>query len=192
MGDKSIDQATGMETVGHEWDGIEELNTPLPRWWLWTFYASIVWAIAYTVFYPAWPLISRATAGTLNWSSHGQLDKELAADAARRAPLLKAIAATPIEELPNQPQLWQAAVEGGHAAFRNNCTQCHGTGAAGSKGYPNLNDDDWLWGGTLDDISQTITHGVRWSDDQDTRLNTMPAFGRTGVLDAAAISNVAD
>ncbi|URD60559.1 cytochrome-c oxidase, cbb3-type subunit III [Sphingomonas sp. KRR8] len=187
---KSIDQATGTETVGHEWDGIQELNTPLPRWWLWTFYASIVWAIAYTVAFPAWPLVSRATAGVLHWSSRGQLDQELAADAARKAPLLKAIAATPIEQLPGKPQLWQAAVEGGHAAFRNNCTQCHGTGAAGSKGYPNLNDDDWLWGGDLKAIQYTIANGVRNPDHPQTRTSQMPSFGRDGLLQPNEISDV--
>jgi cytochrome c oxidase cbb3-type subunit 3 len=187
---KSIDQATGTETVGHEWDGIEELNTPLPRWWLWTFYATIVWGIAYTIAYPAWPLVSSASAGVLNWSSRSELNQELAADAARKAPLLKAIAATPIEQLPAKPQLWQAAVEGGHAAFRNNCTQCHGTGAAGTTGYPNLNDDDWLWGGDLKALEYTIAHGVRNPQHDKTRASQMPAFGRDGLLQPGEIADV--
>jgi cytochrome c oxidase cbb3-type subunit III len=117
---KRIDQPTGTETVGHEWDGIEELNTPLPRWWLWTLYATIVWAIAYTIAYPAWPMISNATAGMLNWSSRGQLEEQLAADQAKRAPIMRAIAATPVEQLEGRPELMEAAVEGGRAAFRQN------------------------------------------------------------------------
>ena len=187
---KRIDEATNTETVGHEWDGIEELNTPLPRWWLWTFYATIVWGIAYTIAYPAWPMVSSASAGVLDWSSRGQLEQELADDSARKMPLLKAIAATPVEQLPARPQLWQAAVEGGHAAFRNNCTQCHGTGAAGTAGYPNLNDDDWLWGGDLKAIEYTIAHGVRNPEHEQTRASQMPAFGRDGLLQPSEIADV--
>jgi cytochrome c oxidase cbb3-type subunit 3 len=188
--DKRIDQPTGTETVGHEWDGIEELNTPLPRWWLWAFYATIVWAVAYTIAFPAWPLVSRATAGVLGWSSRGQLEQQLAADAAKRAPLISAIAATPIERLPDDPRLMQAAVEGGRAAFRVNCVQCHSSGAAGTKGYPNLNDDDWLWGGDLKAIHYTIEHGVRNPGHDATRTSQMPAFGRDGLLPDEQIDDV--
>src|SRR5262245_28812133 len=132
---KRIDQPTGTETVGHEWDGIEELNTPLPRWWLWMLYATIIWAIIYTIFYPAWPMIERATAGTLGWNSRAELQKELSEEQARKAPIMNALATTPVEQLAANPELLQAAVEGGRAAFRVNCVQCHGTGASGSKGY---------------------------------------------------------
>lgn len=187
---KRVDQATGTETVGHEWDGIEELNTPLPRWWLWTLYATIIWAIAYTVAYPAWPMISKATAGVLNWSSRGQLETELAADQARKAPLVNAIAASSLEQLGRNPELMQAAVEGGRAAFRVNCVQCHGTGAAGSKGYPNLNDDDWLWGGDINAIHYSIEHGIRNPDHDQTRMSQMPAFGRDGLLQPNEIDDL--
>ena len=187
---RRIDQPTGTETVGHEWDGIEELNTPLPRWWLWTLYATIVWAIAYTVAYPAWPMIRESTAGVLNWSSRGQLDKQLAAEQMRKAPIVNAIAATPIGELENDPRLMQAAVEGGRAAFRQNCVQCHGSGAAGSKGYPNLNDDDWLWGGDMASIHYSIEHGIRNPGGDKTRMSQMPAFGRDGLLQPAEIEDL--
>ena len=187
---KKIDEKTGTETVGHEWDGIEELNTPLPRWWVWTFYATIVWAILYTIMFPAWPMLSRATAGILGWSSRGQLEQQLAAEQARRAPIIRAIAATPVEQLPNNPQLMQAAIEGGRAAFRQNCVACHGSGATGSKGYPNLNDDDWLWGGDLKTIQYTITHGIRNPDHPQTRMSQMPAFGRDGLLQPAQIDDL--
>ena len=187
---KRIDQPTGTETVGHEWDGIEELNTPLPRWWLWAFYASIAWGLAYTIFYPAWPLINEATAGVLSWSSRGQLGQELAVEQARRAPIMRAIAATPIERLEDNPQVMQAAVEGGRAAFRQNCVQCHGSGAAGSAGYPNLNDDDWLWGGDLKAIHYSVEHGIRNPDHDQTRMSQMPAFGRDGLLQPAEIEDL--
>lgn len=187
---KRIDQPTGTETVGHEWDGIEELNTPLPRWWLWTLYATIIWGVAYTIAYPAWPLIGEATAGVLGWSSREQLDRELAAERARKAPILRAVAATPIEALPVNPQLMQAAVEGGRAAFRVNCVQCHGSGAAGSRGYPNLNDDEWLWGGDLKSIHYSIEHGIRSPGHDATRTSQMPAFGRDGLLQPAEIDDL--
>ena len=183
-----VDQPTGTEFVGHEWDGIEELNTPLPRWWLLTFYATIIWAIGYTVMFPAWPMISRATAGITGWTSHGQLADELQAQQAKRAPIIAAIAATPIEQLPAKPQLMNAATEGGRAAFKVNCVQCHGSGAAGSKGYPNLNDDDWLWGGDLKTIRYTLEHGIRNPDHAATRQSQMPAFA--GVLSEGDVAAV--
>jgi cytochrome c oxidase cbb3-type subunit 3 len=191
MGDPHIDEATGVETVGHEWDGIEELNNPLPRWWQWSFYACIVFAIGYAIVYPAIPLVHKGTAGTLGWTSRGQLADELKAEGGRRGPLLAALARTPIDELPRNPQLMQQAVAGGRAAFRVNCVQCHGAGAAGSLGYPNLNDDDWLWGGNLKEIEQTITHGIRQPGDAQTRTSLMPSFGRDGILKPDQIADVA-
>lgn len=188
---KRIDEATGTSTVGHEWDGIEELNTPLPRWWLWTFYLTIVWALGYVILFPAWPLIDDATKGLLGWSSRGQLEQELAADAKRRAPIVHSIAATDVAELPAKPQLMQAAVQGGGAAFRVHCVQCHGAGGAGVKKlYPSLTDDDWLWGGDLSAIQYTITHGIRNPDHDETRTSLMPAFGRDGILEPAQIADV--
>lgn len=188
--DKRIDAKTGTQFVGHEWDGIEELDTPMPRWWLWIFYGTILFAIAYTIAYPAWPMISGATRGALGWSSHGQLDRELAAERDRRAPIARALAATPIETLPDNPKLFAAAVEGGRSAFRLYCAACHGAGAAGSKGYPNLNDDDWLWGGDLATIEQTLKHGIRQPGDPATRQSMMPAFGRDGILTPAEIQDL--
>ncbi|ODT01591.1 MAG: cytochrome-c oxidase, cbb3-type subunit III [Erythrobacter sp. SCN 62-14] len=177
MANKRIDEPTGTETVGHEWDGIEELNTPLPRWWLWTFYATIAVAAVIVVLYPAIPMLERATKGTLGWTSRGQLAADMSAADMARQSIREQIAVTDIEQLPRSPELWQAAINGGAAAFRVNCVQCHGAGAAGSEGFPNLNNDDWLWGGTLTDIKQTITHGIRWEADDNTRISFMPAFG---------------
>jgi len=187
---RRIDEPTGTETVGHEWDGIEELNTPLPRWWLYTFYACIVFSAVYVVLYPAWPLIDKATAGTLGWSSRGDLAKEMSAANMARQGVFQQIAATDIEKLPGSPDLMQAAISGGAAAFKVNCVQCHGAGAAGYQefGYPNLNDDDWIWGGTLTDIEYTLQHGIRWDAAEQTRVNYMPAF--EGVFDKAQVSAV--
>lgn len=188
---KRIDQPTGTETVGHEWDGIEELNTPLPRWWLWTFYATIVFAIGYCVVYPTVPSANGSPGGTSGWSSRGQLQDELDARDVALKPVRLALADTDIAVLPSKPELMQQAIAGGAAAFKVYCVQCHGAGAAGSKGYPNLNDDDWLWGGDLATIEQTITDGVRQPDHAATRFSQMPAFGRDGILAAAQIEDVA-
>lgn len=188
---KTIDAATGTETVGHEWDGIEELDTPMPRWWLWTLYLTIVWGVVYVILYPAWPMVSQATEGVLGWSSRGQLAQEMERESERRAPILAALSQVPIERLPEDSELMRAAIAGGRAAFRVNCVQCHGAGAAGSEGYPNLNDDDWLWGGDLKAIEFTITHGARDHTNDETRFSLMPAFGRDGLLTPAQISDAA-
>lgn len=183
-----IDEPTGTETVGHEWDGIEELNTPLPRWWLITLYATIVWAIGYAVLFPAIPLLDHASAGWLGWSSRGEFDREAAAENARRAPLLKAIGEAPLTSLTKDGRLRSVAVEGGRAAFKVNCVQCHGSGAQGSRGFPNLNDDDWLWGGDIAAIHYTIENGIRNPDHPTTRMSQMPAFD--GALSAPEIRSL--
>jgi len=192
MADNKIDEASGVETVGHEWDGIEELNNPLPRWWLLTFYACILFSVAYIVVYPAIPLLSKASDGAWRWSSRGALAAEVAAADKARGPVMAALGATPIEDLPGNADLMAKAVAGGRAAFRVNCVQCHGAGAAGSKGYPNLNDDDWLWGGDLKTIETTITHGIRFAGNDQTRQSQMPSFGRDGILPPDQIGDVAD
>jgi cytochrome c oxidase cbb3-type subunit 3 len=170
--EKRVDDATGTNLVGHEWDGIEELDTPLPRWWVYLFAACVVFSAGYVVAYPAIP----DTDGLLGWSSHGQLDATLKAEMAARAPRVNAIAATPIEALESKPGLMRSAIEGGRAAFKVNCVQCHGSGAAGSQGYPNLNDDDWLWGGDIAAIQTTILHGIRYPGHDEARFSQMPAF----------------
>ena len=176
---KRIDEPTGTEFVGHEWDGIRELNTPLPRWWLWTFYATIAWAVVYVILYPAWPMVSKATEGALGWSSRGELAKEMSAAKIARQDKFERIAATDITKLSADPELHGLAIAGGASAFKQHCVQCHGAGAAGYEehGYPNLNDDDWIWGGDIAALEYTLTHGVRWEGSGETRANYMPAFG---------------
>lgn len=185
-----IDPATGTPFKGHEWDGIRELNTPLPRWWLWTFYACIVFAIGYVIAYPAIPLLDRATTGVLGWSSRGELKREVDAADAQRAAVRQQLAATPLDRIAPNSALMRSAIEGGRAAFKVNCVQCHGSGAAGSPGYPNLNDDDWLWGGSVTAIQQTLQHGIRYPGDSATRISAMPAFGRDGLLKPSEIQDV--
>jgi cytochrome c oxidase cbb3-type subunit 3 len=189
MADKNIDEATGVSTTGHEWDGIRELNNPMPRWWLWTFYATIVWALIYTIAYPAWPMLTTATKGWLGYSSRAAVREELNAADLLKADYRQAIAAKPLAEIVADEKLRTFAVAAGAAAFKVNCIQCHGTGAQGSAGFPNLNDDDWLWGGKVEDIHTTIVHGVRFAADPESRVSEMPKFA--DILKPEEISQVA-
>ena len=191
MTKKEIDKVTGTETTGHEWDGIKELNTPLPRWWLWTFYATIIWAIGYMIAYPSIPLLKASTPGLLGVTNRGNVAIEIAEARKAQAKYIKQIAAKPLAEIRKDPALFEFALAGGKAAFAVNCIQCHGAGAQGGPGYPNLNDDDWLWGGKLEDIHTTIAHGIRFAADEDTRTSDMPAFGADEVLEQKQISQVA-
>ncbi|MER8956336.1 cytochrome-c oxidase, cbb3-type subunit III [Mesorhizobium sp. M0833] len=177
MSDEHIDEISGVSTTGHEWDGIRELNNPLPRWWVVTFYITIVWAIGYTIAYPAWPLLHSATKGVLGYSSRNEVKNELTAAEAAKGKYVAAVESKSVSEIAADDGLREFAVAAGGAAFKVNCVQCHGSGAQGSKGFPNLNDDDWLWGGKAEQIQQTITHGIRFASDPDTRLSEMPAFG---------------
>lgn len=173
---KKIDEATGVETTGHSWDGIEELNNPLPRWWLWTFYGTIIWGVIYTILYPAWPLVDRATAGILGYSTRAQVAEEIAAFEEANAEIAARLASADLSTLTPDDPAYRYGVAGGAAVFRANCSQCHGAGAAGAKGYPNLLDDDWLWGGDLEAIEYTVRHGIRNDSDPDARWSQMPAF----------------
>lgn len=189
MTKKHIDEISGVETTGHEWDGIRELNNPMPRWWVITFYICIAWAVGYMILYPAWPLINSATSGVLGYSSRAEIAEEMAIAAAEKSEYLDRIAQMPVEEISQHPDLLQFAMAGGSAAFKVNCVQCHGSGAQGAPGYPNLNDDDWLWGGDVNAIHQTIAHGVRYDGDDDSRFSEMPAF--KDMLEPAEIRQVA-
>jgi len=188
---RETDQVTGTEMTGHEWDGIRELDTPLPRWWLWTFYATIVWAFGYMVVMPAVPLVDSHTTGVLGYSSRAVVAERMAEAAAAQQVYLDRIAQASLQAIADDPELAAFAEAGGRSAFAVNCSQCHGTGAAGAKGYPNLNDDDWLWGGTLDEIHATLRVGVR-ADHADTRNNVMAAFLRDGLLSSAQVEDVAN
>jgi cytochrome c oxidase cbb3-type subunit 3 len=187
-----IDAITGISTTGHEWDGIRELNTPLPRWWLWTFYLTIVWAVGYWIVYPAWPLISSHTTGLLGYSSRADVAREVASLEAFRDRQAAGLRTASLEEIKANPELSRLAMARGKAAFGDNCVPCHNQGGAGSLGYPNLTDDDWIWGGKLADIQQTINHGIRWTLDDKTRLGEMLAFQKTGVLKADEVESVVD
>jgi len=186
-----IDKVTGTATTGHDWDGIKELNTPLPRWWIITFYACIVWAVGYWIVYPAWPLVSGYTSGVLHYSSRADVAVELANLEKIRGEKMVTLGAASLADIEKDPALLALARARGKAVFGDNCAPCHGSGGAGAMGYPNLNDDDWLWGGTLDQIMQTIQFGAR-SGHPKSHESAMLAFGKDGMLKSEEITTVAN
>jgi cytochrome c oxidase cbb3-type subunit 3 len=178
-------------TTGHSWDGIEELNTPLPRWWLWTFYATIVWGLLYVAAYPAWPLLKDATPGFLGYSTRAEVAADIAGFEAKQAPMNTKLASVELTAISEDQELLGYANSAGAAVFKTWCAQCHGSGAAGALGYPNLIDDDWLWGGDIESIHTTITVGVRQPTDEDyLRQSEMPAFGKDELLEVEQIDQV--
>jgi cytochrome c oxidase cbb3-type subunit 3 len=187
-----FDAISGTTTTGHQWDGIKELNTPLPRWWLWLFYATIIWSVGYWIVYPSWPLVSSYTTGAFRWQSRNAVASDLETLKAQRGPMVDKLAAASLQEIASDPQLLDFARAQGRPAFAENCAPCHGAGGGGARGYPNLNDDDWIWGGKLDDIAQTIRHGIRSGDAQARQGAAMPAFGRDGMLKRPDIESVAE
>jgi len=192
MSDKrEIDEVTGVETTGHTWDGIKELNKPLPKWWLMTFYASIVWAIGYMIVYPAWPTLNGYTKGIWGYSQRAVVSEELQDAKAAQATFRTALEKMPLAEVKNDPDLLRFAMVGGAASFATNCAPCHGRGAQGFAGYPNLNDDDWLWGGSLADIEKTLLYGIR-SGHKESRLSDMPKYGLDGLLKPTEIDDAAE
>ena len=188
---REIDEPTGVEKVGHEWDGIEELNNPLPKWWIWTFYVTVAWGIGYMIAMPAIPLIESYTAGVLDLHQRAVVAEELQQAEADRAPYLERIATEDLEAIEADPELMTFAMAGGRSLFSVHCSQCHSSGAQGAVGYPNLNDDSWLWGGTLTDILTSIRFGIRAQHDE-TRINDMPAFLKDGILDRAQVLDVSE
>jgi cytochrome c oxidase cbb3-type subunit 3 len=194
MSDDKKNDDLDYETTGHEWDGIKEYNKPLPKWWLWTFYATIVWAVGYTILYPAWPMINQATPGILGFSTRGQVAEEIAQAEAANAGINQQLVDADLVALAADPtsDLHRYADNAGAAVFRTWCAQCHGSGAAGAVGYPNLLDNDWLWGGTIEDIHYTVTAGIRYEEtDPDwMRQSMMPAFGTDELLEEADIASV--
>ncbi len=189
---KHVDEVTGVETTGHVWDGdLMELNKPLPRWWLHVFYACIIWSFGYWFLYPAWPTLTDYTKGYLGYSQRSTVANEVAAGKAAQSQYYSAIAATKLADIKSNPQLLDFARAGGAALFGDNCAGCHGRGAQGATGYPNLNDDDWLWGGDLDAIHKTISYGIR-SGNPKGHDSAMPKFGLDKVLEPAQVSDVAN
>jgi cytochrome c oxidase cbb3-type subunit 3 len=176
MGRMRVTRKAGerVETTGHVWDeDLAELNHPLPRWWMWLFYATIVFAFAYLVLYPGLGKLP----GILGWTSQNAYVGEVRRFDARLAPRYARYLAMDLKDVARDPE----ARAMGERLFLNDCAQCHGSDAGGSKGFPNLRDNDWLYGGTPERIRESIVNG---------RNGIMPAFGAAlgdeGVRDVAA------
>lgn len=185
------DSVTGTQTTGHEWDGVKELNTPLPTWWAYVFYATIIWSVGYVIVYPAIPWFTGHTTGVFGYTARGDVATQMAAARAAQGEWRAKIEQASLEDIAKDPDLQAFALAGGKTAFADNCAPCHGTGGAGAKGYPNLNDDDWLWGGGLKEIYTTLQYGVR-ADHAQTRQSDMPRFGVEGMLNREQINDVAE
>lgn len=189
---KQVKKADSVETTGHVWDGIEELNNPLPKWWVYTLYLCIIWAVGYTVVYPAWPMLHGATRGIMGSTERAAVEAEIARYDAANASIKAALVAADLNAIPQDEALKTYAISAGASVFKTNCATCHGAGAAGAKGYPNLLDNDWLWGGDMVSIHTTLTHGIRNTTDPDARLSQMPSFGTDGILTPEQITQVVE
>ncbi len=185
------DSLTGTNTTGHDWDGVRELDNPLPKWWLYTWLVCIAWAFVWFVLYPSIPLGTTYWHGVLGASTRAEVDRDVAAVTARRAGVMNKIAAEPYDAIRAQPALLEAAQTAGRIGFANNCQPCHGAGGGGAIGYPALAAGAWIWGGRVEDIELTLQHGIR-SGDPDARIGQMPRFGADGILTAPQIEQVAD
>lgn len=192
MSDKEIDQPTGVETTGHEWDGIKELNNPLPRWWLIILWITVAWSVVYWVLMPSWPGLTGHFAGIRQHTERANVEAAIDALSQQRSEQMQQLLnVTSIEDVERDPQLLQFAMNAGESLFGDNCATCHGAGGQGFKGYPSLVDDVWLWGGTLDAINKTLHHGIR-AEHPQTRISLMQAYGESGVLNRDQISDLVD
>ena len=186
-----LDEVSGQTTTGHEWDGIRELNTPLPRWWLYLFYLTIAFAVVYWIAYPSWPLITGYAPGVLGYTNRARVAEDVAAGQAARMQQASGLVSANLAQIEADSKLLQLALAQGKAAFGDNCAPCHGSGGQGQAGYPNLTAGRWLWGGTLEQIHTTIEHGIR-ADDPDSHTSAMPAFGKDGILKSEEVREVAN
>ena len=193
---RDIDEISGVETTGHSWDGIKELNNPLPRWWLFVFYASVIWAVIYMIFMPALPSLpglgTTNTPGLRGHSDRALVARDLQELKDSRETASARLVSASLTQIETDLSLQQFALAMGESAFGDNCATCHGAGGRGARGYPMLADDIWLWDGTLEGIEYTIRHGIRHQSDPDTRLSAMPAFGRDGLLTQAEIADLVE
>ncbi len=184
------DRHTGQMTTGHEWNGIEELNTPVPRPVYIFLGITFVISVVYWLLLPAWPLGVTYTKGLLGVSQHSLVDADLKKASAERSEWMQKIAETPFADIQADPSLMHIVRETARPLFVDNCAACHGAEGQGGPGYPSFVDKAWLWGGDADAIMETVRVGVN-SPHDDTRVSQMMAFGRDGILNRDAILNVA-
>ncbi|WP_206530232.1 cytochrome-c oxidase, cbb3-type subunit III [Nordella sp. HKS 07] len=183
------DPITGRTTTGHEWNGIEELNTPVPRVVLFFLITTTLFAIGYWILMPAWPLGTTYTKGLLGIDQREIVARQVAEAHQERAPWTDKIATMDFAAIKSDPELMGRVTLAGRTLFEDNCAACHGVKATGGPGFPNLAAKSWLWGGGPDKIAETIRVGIN-STNEGTRVSQMTAFGRDGVLTPAQIGDV--
>jgi len=190
MGEKFVrDPHTGHLTTGHEWNGIIELNTPVPRVIYFFLIVTALFSVVYWVLMPAWPLGTTYTKGLLGIDQRNTVNEALKQAVADRATWSARIESESFEQVRKDPTLMRVVRDTGRALFGDNCAACHGRNATGGKGYPNLTANSWLWGGAPETIAETIRVGIN-SAHPETRTSQMMAFGRDGVLQRDEIENV--
>ncbi|MCC6597291.1 MAG: cytochrome-c oxidase, cbb3-type subunit III [Alphaproteobacteria bacterium] len=175
------DPHTGYKTTGHEWNGIKELNTPIPRAILLFIIVTHLFALGYWIFMPAWPLGDTYTKGLLGADQKKRVEKEVAEAAMSRQAALEAIERQDYNTIVNDLHLMALVRENGKTLFRDNCSACHGAQGQGQSGFPSLADNDWLWGNSPEQIAKTIRVGVN-ADHPESRSSEMLAFGRDQLL----------
>jgi cytochrome c oxidase cbb3-type subunit 3 len=191
MAVEELDPVSGHKTTGHEWNGIKELDTPVPRGILMFIIVTHLWALIWWVLMPTWPLVTTYTRGLLNTDQHKMVELDLVAAQAQRASWMKAIETESFPEIQANEDLMRIVRQTGHQLFGDNCAACHGADGRGRANFPDLTDKDWLWGGGPEKIAETLRVGVN-SAHQETRVGQMPAFGRDAILERAQVENVAN
>jgi cytochrome c oxidase cbb3-type subunit 3 len=185
------DIVSGRDTTGHDWDGVKELNTPLPNWWVIVFGACIVIAAIQCLLYPSFPGVTGYFHGLLGYSQRTAVDRAVAEIQAQRSEAMNQIATASFDDIRKDPQLMAVAMAAGRIIFADNCQPCHGAGGGGQPGFPALAAGAWIWGGTLPALQQTITYGIR-SGDPKAHSSQMLRFGVFGILKPEQIQQVAD
>ena len=190
MAEIERDDVTGRETTGHEWNGIKELDTPIPRGVLMFLIVTHIWAIAWWFFVPAWPLGQTYTKGLLGVDQQTTVEARLVEGQQQRSAWTTRLEAEPYEAILADEALMKTVRDTGRQLFGDNCAVCHGRDGRGRANYPDLTDDDWLWGGGPELIEQTMRVGINTAHP-DTRIGQMPAFGRDQMLDREQVRNAA-
>lgn len=181
-----------VKTTGHSFDGIEEYDNQIPTWWKIAFIICIIVAIAYALIFPSFPYHKGNFAGLLNWTSKQKLEKDLNETSISRKQQYEKLKTLSFDEIRKDANLKEFAIKGASYFFQDNCVPCHGKGGAGQKGgFPVLVDDDWIWGGKIEQIYQTINYGIR-NSNPNSRQNAMTKFGVDGILNKDQIDDVAD
>jgi cytochrome c oxidase cbb3-type subunit 3 len=184
------DPVSGRETTGHIWNGIKELDTPVPKGVLLFLIVTHIFAFAWWVLMPTWPVGNTYTKGVLEVDQRRSVEQHLLESQEGRASWTRRIESESFAQIEADPRLMAIVRSTGHQLFGDNCAACHGVDGKGGKNYPNLTDNDWIWGGTTEQIAQTMRIGVN-SDHPQARVSQMPSFGRDGILDADKVKSAA-